>query len=242
MEPWKLEPAHDHGLSLEQRLKSVRRESGLMGVAAHIAWWRAVRIYLRMVHRLKVEGLDKLPIEPPFVLVANHQSHLDALVLASQLPWRVRLHTYPIAAADTFFDSPVSSALAAVTINALPMQRGRGGVHAMDDLRKRLAEEKCVYVLFPEGTRSRDGAMNPFKAGIGMFLAGTDVAAVPCHIAGAFEAMPADRKLPRAKPVRLSIGEPLNFKDVQNDREGWTTIAQQLESGVRLLADLPSKS
>ncbi|HEY8749731.1 MAG TPA: lysophospholipid acyltransferase family protein [Tepidisphaeraceae bacterium] len=242
MEPWKLEPAHDHGMPLEQRLKSVRRESGLIGVAAHVAWWRAIRIYLRTVHRLKVEGLERLPTEPPFVLVANHQSHLDALILASQLPWRIRLRTYPIAAADTFFDSNTSAAFAAATINALPMQRGRGGAHALDDLRNRLAAERCVYVLFPEGTRSRDGSMNPFKPGIGMFLAGTDAPAVPCHIQGAFQAMPPNRRVPRATPISLRIGDPINFKQSPNNREGWTSIARQLEIAVRDLAGQLSNS
>src|SRR6202041_801097 len=125
--------------------------SGLMGTITHVAWWRLVRIYLRLGHRLKVEGLDHLPAQPPFVLISNHQSHLDALILSSQLPWRVRIRTYPIAAADTFFDSPINSALAAATLNALPMQRGRAGAHALDDLRNRLIQERCAYVLFPEG-------------------------------------------------------------------------------------------
>src|SRR5689334_6713354 len=136
MQPWKLEPAHDLGMPLEQRLRSVRRESGLIGLGIHLAWWRAVRAYMRLGHRLRVQGLQRLPVEPPFVLVSNHQSHLDALILASQLPWRVRLRTHPIAAEDTFFDSPASSVLAAATLNALPMRRGRAGAHALDALRK----------------------------------------------------------------------------------------------------------
>lgn len=233
MEPWKLEPAHDHGLPLGERLASVRRESGLLETVAHVVWWRGVRIYLKLAHRLRVEGLEHLPAEPPFVLVANHQSHLDALVLASQLPWRTRMRTHPIAAADTFFDSALTSAFAVTTLNALPMRRGRAGAHALDELRKRLIEERCAYVLFPEGTRSRDGKMGAFKAGVGMFLAGTDVPAVPCHIAGAFEAMPANRRFPRPWPIRLRVGEAVRFGGVANDREGWVRIARELEEAVR---------
>jgi len=242
MDPWKLEPAHDFGLPLAERLKSANRESGLVGAISQAVWWRFVRIYLRGFHRLSVTGKAHLPKEPPFVLVANHQSHLDALVLASQLPRAQRLVTHPIAAADTFFDSPVSSALAAGTLNALPMQRGRTGAHALDDLRRRLVEERCIYVLFPEGTRSRDGQIAKFKAGVGMFLAGTSVPVIPCHIRGAFEALPATRKVPKPGRLSLTIGSSMTFADATQDREGWTRVAAQLEAAVRGLRSVSEAS
>jgi 1-acyl-sn-glycerol-3-phosphate acyltransferase len=236
MEPWKLQPARDFGMPLGARLRSVNREPGLIDTASHIVWWRLVRIYLLLAHRLKVVGREHLPAEPPFILVSNHQSHLDALALAAMLPWQNRIRTYPIAAMDTFFESPVTAAFAASTVNALPMQRGKATAHALDDLRTRLIEEKCIYILFPEGTRSRDGTIAPFKPGIGMFLAGTDVPVVPCHLQGTFEALPATRRIPRPTPIRLQIGEPLRFKDVPKGREGWTQIAGALENAVRALA------
>jgi 1-acyl-sn-glycerol-3-phosphate acyltransferase len=214
----------------------VNREPGLLETAAHVAWWRFVRAYLALVHRLRVEGREKLPAEPPFIIVANHQSHLDALALAAMLPWRLRIRTYPIAAMDTFFESPVTAAFAASTINALPVQRGKATAHALDDLRKRLLEERCVYILFPEGTRSRDGSMAPFKPGIGMFLAGTDVPVVPCHLRGTFEALPPKRHVPRPGAIRVRIGAPRKFNDATRDREGWTGISRTLEEDVRALA------
>jgi 1-acyl-sn-glycerol-3-phosphate acyltransferase len=194
-----------------------------------------VRIYLKGFHRLSVTGKENIPAEAPFVLVSNHQSHLDALVLASQLRRAHRLKTHPIAAADTFFDSPVNSLFSAGTLNALPMQRGRVGAHALEDLRKRLVEEKCIYVLFPEGTRSRDGQIARFKPGVGMFLAGTNVPVLPCHIRGAFEAFPATRKFPKPWKVSLTVGSPMTFADVVQDRDGWTCVAETLEAAVRTL-------
>ena len=82
MEPWKLQPARDLGLPAGQRLKSVRRESGLVEAGTQHLWWLLVRIYLRLVHRLTVVGGERLPASGSFVVVANHSSHLDALVLA----------------------------------------------------------------------------------------------------------------------------------------------------------------
>src|SRR2546423_1144054 len=110
MENWKLEPARDLGLPPGQRLRSLRRESGLVETAAHVAWWALVRGYLAACHRLVIEGRHHLPEKPPFVLVANHASHFDALVLASPFPWRLRDRVFPIAAGDVFFETPVRSA------------------------------------------------------------------------------------------------------------------------------------
>ena len=92
-----------------------------------MSWWAAIRSYLRIFHRLHVEGIENIPKEPPFVIVANHSSHLDALILASRLSWRLRDDVYPIAAGDTFFETPVAAAFAAIALNALPMWRKRGG-------------------------------------------------------------------------------------------------------------------
>ncbi|HYC14563.1 MAG TPA: 1-acyl-sn-glycerol-3-phosphate acyltransferase, partial [Stellaceae bacterium] len=75
---WKLKPAGDFGLSLRERLGSLRRELGFLGTATHWCWREIVRLYLRVFHRLRVEGREHLP-EAPFVMIANHASHLDTL-------------------------------------------------------------------------------------------------------------------------------------------------------------------
>lgn len=236
MQQWNLEPAHDQGLSLFGRLKSVDRESGLVESALHAVWWRGVKIYLALAHRVRTEGRENLPPKPPFVLVSNHQSHLDALALTALLPWRQRFRAHPLAASDTFFDSPLMSVFSAATVNALPVNRGHAGAHALDHLRNRLLTDRCIYILFPEGTRTRDGSIGHFKPGIGMLLAGTDVPAVPCHIEGSFEALPPNRHFPRFSQIRIRIGPPAKFDQVSNDREGWAHISAEIEAQVRLLA------
>ena len=54
-------------------------------------------------------------------------------------------------------------------------------------------EQACGYILFPEGTRSRDGVIKEFKCGLGMLVAGTDVPVIPCYLQGTFKALSADR-------------------------------------------------
>lgn len=236
MDPWKYQPARDLNLPPAQRWRSVWREDGLVEAVVHGAWWSAVAAYLKTAHRLKVEGREHLPPKPPFVLAANHSSHLDALVLAGALPAKLRRAVLPVAAGDYFFERPAMAAFAAFCLNALPLWRKKAGRHAMDDLRKKLLEDRCGYILFPEGTRSRTGEIGEFKAGLGMLVAGTVVPVVPCHIAGAHEAWPSGRHRPKASPVSVRIGEPLRFPNVPADREGWEQVARATEQAVRQLS------
>src|SRR5688500_16231511 len=113
MEPWSYKPAADQGLSEKERLRSLRRETGLAAYLSQGAWRAAVRAYLRLYHRLEIIGAEHLPAEPPFVLVANHSSHLDAITLAAALPWRLRQSVFPIAAGDVFFETPVAAVFSA---------------------------------------------------------------------------------------------------------------------------------
>ncbi len=236
MDAWKYHPAHDLDLPPLARWRSVRRESGLVEGLIHAAWWTLVKLYLRAGHRLRVDGREHLPDGAPFVLVSNHASHLDALVLAASLPRSLRRVVLPLAAGDTFFESPAMAAFAAWCLNALPLWRRNAGRHAIQELRRRLIDEQCGYILFPEGTRSRDGAMARFKPGIGMIAAGADVCVVPCHVSGSHTAWPPGVSHPRLKPVRVRIGPPLRFVDAGNDRAGWERVARETEAAVRALA------
>jgi len=235
MEPWQLEPARDHGLPLGQRMRSLKRESGLVSTGLHLTWWALIRTYLGAFHRLKIVGQVNLPAQPPYIMVANHSSHLDALVLAAPLPWRLRDRVFPIAAGDVFFETPVMSAFSAFFLNALPMWRKKCGPHALKELRDRLLDDPCIYVLFPEGARSRDGKMLAFKRGLGMLVAGSPVPVVPCFLQGCFEALPAEHKLPRPGRISVTIGKPLDFSHVPNDRAGWEQLMHSVEAAVRAL-------
>ena len=118
-------------------------------------------------------------------------------------------------------------------MNALPIWRKNCGAHSLEDLRERLAGGECVYILFPEGTRTRTGAMGKFKPGLGRLVAGTHVPIVPCYLRGPFEALPPSRKIPRWKKISVAIGEPLSFATTTNDRAGWESISETAENAVR---------
>lgn len=240
MEDWRYRPAADQALAPSESLRSLRREAGLPAWIAQGGWRALTRAYLRLYHRLVIHGSEHLPQRPPFVLIGNHTSHLDAITLASTLPWRLRSAAFPIAAGDVFFETPVASIFSAMMLNALPMWRKRCGSHAMQELRDRLLGDPAIYILFPEGTRSRDGKMGAFKPGLGMLVAGAAVPVVPCHLDGAFAACPPSGGIPRPGRLTLRIGRPLIFTEAPNQREGWRTVAEQAELAVRTLAEARS--
>ncbi|PYI41363.1 MAG: 1-acyl-sn-glycerol-3-phosphate acyltransferase [Verrucomicrobia bacterium] len=207
MEPWELQPARDTGLTPSERFRSVRRESGLLESFTHHACFSLLRSYFAIAHRLTIIGREKLPLHGPFVLVANHCSHLDALALGAALPPRHRERAFPIAAGDVFFQSNVTSTFSAIMLNALPMWRKNCGPHALADLRRKLREEKAIFIIF--------------------------AVELNCGLVGTFQALPPHRKLPRPLAITLVIGDALEFASTANDRNGWSQIAATAESSVR---------
>jgi 1-acyl-sn-glycerol-3-phosphate acyltransferase len=236
MREWRFRPAADLGLAPGERLKSLKREAGLVASAAHLAWWLVARAYLRAAHRFRVLGAEHLPASPPFVLCANHASHLDAVALAAAIPARLSNQVFPIAAGDTFFDHLPMTLFAALGLNALPLWRGQVKPGELATLRARLAGDGAIFILFPEGTRARNGVMQRFKPGIGRLVAASAVPVVPCHIDGAFAALPPHRTLPRPKPITLRLGAALSFAGESDDKAGWTAVASRVEDAVRRLA------
>ena len=236
MEDWRFEPAHDFGMSAEQRRLSLRREVGLESAISCLLWRSITLFYLTVAHRLEIRGRENLPRRSPFVVVSNHSSHLDAVVLGGMLPTKFVGTVFPIAAGDTFFTKHSSSIFATACMNALPIWRKNCGAHSLEDLRQRLLKGGCIYILFPEGTRTRNGEMASFKPGLGRLVAETSIPIVPCHLRGTFEALPPSRNIPSWKKVTVTIGHSLEFESVKNDRAGWETIAATTEAAVRALS------
>lgn len=236
MSDWQFQPAKDIGQDFQTRIRSADRESSIFSALTRLVWWTFAGIVMRLMHRYKVTGREHLPQKAPFVLIANHSSHLDVASLMLALPTRLRDRTHPLAAADHFFGEVPMATFTAFAINALPVDRTSGkGRETMETLRERLLTQPFGLVLFPEGTRSRTGEVGKFKAGIGQLVAGTSIPVVPCYIDGAFEAFPATAKFPRLKPVRLIIGPAQTFPEWEPTRENLQEIASRLQAAVMAL-------
>ena len=170
-------------------------------------------------------------------MVSNHGSHLDTAVLGSILPMRLRAQTYPLAAGDTFFESPVKAVAATALTNALPVRRKAGDRHALDDLRRRLVEGHCAYLVYPEGTRAAGQRLNPLQAGHRSCLSRDR----RCRLSRVTSTArprpcPRGRRLPRRIPIRVRVGSSITFAQTPNDRAGWQEVADRLFAAVQQLA------
>jgi len=236
MNEWQYETAEDLAQSLTERLRHFPREPDMLVYGVRSLAALTFRAWLRCYHRFAVSGLENLPVNGSFVLVANHSSHLDALCLLSALPLKKLHRTFPAAAADYFFESLPRIWIAAVIVNALPFKRETHARQSLALCQQLLANSGNILLLFPEGTRSQTGEMGRFKPGIGMLLAGRDVTVVPCYLAGAFRAWRKGALLPKPSKVALRIGVARNYKEMVANKESVLAIAAELQQAVAACA------
>ena len=218
-----------------ERLVPPDRVAPRWEAALHHLTWSCIRFGIRQRHTIDIEGIENFPTKGPVVIVANHGSHLDTLLLGSTVPSALRSRFTPLAAGDTFFKSLIQSWFSSRFLNLRPLWRRQSSTHGLLRLRNALTSQDDCFLIFPEGTRSRSGTMGHFKSGIGMLVAGTEIPVVPCHIRGTHQAWPSSQKLPSKGSLQLRIGKPLTFHDLSNTTDHWRTISHQLEQEVRQL-------
>lgn len=160
--------------------------------------------------RLEVDGLANLP-RGSFILCSNHASHMDsiALMAASSRGFdRFGL----LAASDYFFRNPLIYRCFSALVNLIPISRRptAGSLQQTLTLCRRFVENgERALIVFPEGTRSRNGSIGPFKPGTGLLSVKLGLPLVPAYIRGSGEAMPIGRFFPHRKPVAVRIGSPI---------------------------------
>lgn len=195
----------------------------------------AVRGYLAAYHRMEIVGHENLPADGAFVMVSNHASHLDALCLRAALPRRRLGQSYTAVAEDYFMTSAFRRTAARVFANAVPFSRQvrvKGGLRRLHAI---LRQRDAILVFFPEGTRTRDGSVGPFRPGIGALLAGSNLPVVPVALQGTFAAWPKGQRIARPGKLRVVIGRPQRFLDRPRRHEAYQAIAGELRSAVEAM-------
>lgn len=147
-------------------------------------------------------GAERLPVDGPVILAVNHTSFLDPVVAGCACPRPLHFM-----ARDTLFDPPVFGALIRA-YNAFPVARGADPRAALRACGERLDQGEAV-LMFPEGTRSRDGRVGDVKGGIGLLATRHRAPVAPVYLWGPFRAWPRGRRLPRPVPMRAYYGSPI---------------------------------
>lgn len=229
---WTYEPAADREARLVDQLKGFPREPHLWMYALRTGAALLIRGWLKLFHRYEIHGAEHLPIGSSFILVANHQSHLDAPCLVSAIPLRFLHRAFPAAAADYFFRGLPSSAFSSIVVNGLPFRRSAKGAASLTLCRELLRNPGNILIIFPEGTRSKTGELQTFRAGIGHLVAGADIEVLPCYLSGAHHALPKGARLPQPAKLTLHIGPARTYTHLEPKRESYGVIAADLQAAV----------
>jgi 1-acyl-sn-glycerol-3-phosphate acyltransferase len=185
---------------------------------------------------LKVSGREvfdreELNEDRPVIFVANHSSHLDTPTILRAIPIYWRSRTAVAAAADYFYKSRWKANGVALLFNTVPLGRNGGGLgNGATDHVDRLIEDRWNLLMFPEGTRSRDGSIGKIRSGAAVLAAQHRISIVPIYVGGTYQAMPPGQNWPQRKlfarrhKLEVRFGEPIAVADPDERREAMEQV------------------
>jgi 1-acyl-sn-glycerol-3-phosphate acyltransferase len=170
--------------------------------------------------RRRVIGRERLDdLTAPVLFVANHNSHMDTPVILRALPGRWRRRTAVAAATDYFYDNRRNALTASLAFGTIPLDRnsGSGVGPGQTGHLDRLIRDGGSLLLFPEGTRSRDGRVGRLRSGAALLAAEHHLPIVPIYVSGSAAAMPRGRRWMVFKagrpgprhPIEIHFGNPI---------------------------------
>ncbi len=170
-------------------------------------------------------------VAPPVLLVSNHSSHLDTPIILKSLPRDWRRHTAVVAAADYFYKNQAVALLVSLAFGTIPIERARLSRDSAE-LIDRLISESWNLLMYPEGTRSRDGSMGRLRSGAAFLAVEHGIPTLPLYVEGTYAAMPPGRGWPKHHPVTLHVGSPLRPMAGEDHRAFTKRLQQSLDAMV----------
>jgi long-chain acyl-CoA synthetase len=200
----------------------------------------------RLFMGLTVRGRSNLSsLSPPVIFAANHTSHLDTLSILDALPssWRRRLapsmmleYFTPLIQPDRFglfrrLTARIKLLLLSHLLNAYPLPQRMGGVRRVLRFSGLLAEQGYCPLVYPEGTRTKDGQIQAFQPGVGLMAKQLDLPVVPIRLQGLFELFSVHHSRPHPGQVQVTFGQPVFPSPEMSPPE----LSSMLESRIRYL-------
>ncbi len=168
-----------------------------------------IRLFVRIFLNFRVITKHKRLLKHTGILVvANHQSLLDPPLIGAYL---YELYASYFAKAE-LFKVPVLRTIISL-LNAFPVKRGESDI---ESIRKAIdtLNNRGVLVMFPEGTRTLDGSIHPFKKGVGYLVEKTKCAVQPVYMGGFFKVFPKYGRKRLRYPSRIVIGRMLSYEEI----------------------------
>jgi len=181
-------------------------------------------------HRIRIEGRENVP-QGGCLIVSNHVSYMDPTTVG----WAVAREIYYLGR-KTLFKPPFWSWFLPIC-NVLPIDRDGRDISGLRNIIKLLKAGKAV-LLFPEGTRSQDGALQPAEPGAGLVAIKSGVPVLPVRVFGTFESLSRHQKRLRFHPIRVVIGKPYlpSIPEGQNEKQSYPRVAQEMMEKIANLA------
>ncbi|MEN6457683.1 MAG: lysophospholipid acyltransferase family protein [Thermoguttaceae bacterium] len=191
-------------------------------------WYHSLRLSLlgaaKLVYRVRFTGQENIPKRGGVLVVSNHQSHFDPPLVGVGSSRRMNY-----VARQTLFDfGPFGRFLKSV--GAIPLDREGTGLSGIKEALRRLKRGEMV-LIFPEGTRSRDGQLGVLRPGFTTLAVRSRAAILPVGVDGAFDAWPRTRKLPRLGRIRIHYGNPIPAEEIVGRDEN--ELLAEIERRIR---------
>jgi 1-acyl-sn-glycerol-3-phosphate acyltransferase len=176
--------------------------------AYYLAGWICFRALYRFYFRWRVYNPERVPLEGPVILAANHASFLDPPLVGSGVKRGINY-----LARESLFNIPVVGWILQ-RWQVVPVDREGGGAKGLKAILERLLDGGAI-ILFPEGTRTRNGKLQPARSGIGLTVIKSEAPVVPVRVFGTFEALGRHMKIPRPHRVAVKYGRPMPFQQLR---------------------------
>lgn len=158
-------------------------------VLAYTSCWYPIRAFFTTLYHMQVEGRENVPASGGVLVVANHQTNFDPPLMAVGC----RRHFHFVAKLPLFTNRYAGAIIR--YYNAIPIEQGKPDTAAIKASIEHLRQDRAV-LIYPEGNRTHDGAMNRFKAGMALLIRRAKVPVVPLAIEGAFDVWPRWKSKP----------------------------------------------
>ena len=170
--------------------------------------WCFFRALYKFYFGSRVYNPERVPLKGPVILAANHASFLDPPLVGAGV--RRGIHYL---ARESLFDVPVLGWILR-RWNTVPVDREGGGARGLKAILDRLLAGGAI-ILFPEGTRSQDGRLQPARSGIGLTVIKSNAPVIPVRVFGTYEAYGRQVRFPRPKRVAVKYGQPMDFETLR---------------------------
>lgn len=190
----------------------------LILILIYTIFWRN---FLKIFIGLKYYNRNVLKKKKQFILIANHNSHMDTMAIMSSIPSRYIHRVHPIAAADFFGGSKFKEKLMRYMVNATLIPRKRAESKEDVDpiqLMSNLIEKGRSIIVYPEGSRGVPGIMTDFKKGIGYLInKHPNVDVVPVYLDGIHKTLPKGKNLILPYNCKIIFGDSIQFDSFEVD-------------------------